>query len=117
MKTLSLLLLLGLLAGCGGIRSTIGIDPGEQFVLGGSQKGAFTARLVNLGAVPVEVAERLVDGTTTHRATLAPEQSATLTFADGSAALLVNRSGRAASVRGVITGDTRLGMAYTPADG
>jgi len=117
MRQLCLLLTLLLVAsGCSTIRSTIGIDPGETFVLGGKQEGAFRAQLMNVGEVAVEIAQRTASGDTLVLATLAPGQSVDQPFPAGSAALLINRSGRAASIQGVISGDTNLGMRYTPAE-
>ena len=112
---LSLLAALALvLSACGTIRSTIGVAPGEQFVLGGEQDGAFTASLANVGAVAVDVAERTAEGETRVIATLPPGETTEARFAPGSAALLINRTEREARVRGTIRGDTDLGMRYTP---
>ena len=105
------------LSACGTIRSTIGIGPGEQFVLGGGQEGAFRVELLNTGPVPVVVAERSASGVTVPRDTLAPGDAVRASFAAGSAALLINASDREAEVRGVVRGDTDLGMRYAPVGG
>ncbi|MEM1055808.1 MAG: hypothetical protein AAGI52_09785 [Bacteroidota bacterium] len=107
-----------LLTGCSTIRSTIGIPPGETFVLGGGQDGAFSAELLNVGDVTVGVSEVTVTGDTLALSTLAPRETARVPFAAGSAALLINANDREASVQGVIRGDTgSLGMRYVQADG
>lgn len=111
---LSALVLLA--SGCGTIRSTVGIDPGETFVLGGGQAGAFSAELLNVGTVSVGIAEVLASGDTLVVATLASGEGTRARFAAGSAALLVNRSAREAAVQAVVRGDTNLGMRYTPVD-
>jgi len=113
--TLSLLAL-AVLAGCSSIRSTIGIDPGEQFVLGGSQKGAFTAELLNVGPESVRIYEATAEGDTFLVTTLAPGRAARALFAAGSAALLANPSSQEASIKAVVRGDTNLGMRYVPVD-
>lgn len=105
-----------LLAGCGAIRSTVGIGPGEQFVLGGAASGAFSAELLNVGRVAVEVAEVTAAGDTLVRAVLRPDSTAVARFGTGSAALLRNRSDQEAAVQAVIRGDTALGMGYVPVD-
>ena len=112
----SVLAALALVAGGCATTTTIGIDPGEQFVLGGGQAGAFEARLVNQGRVTVGVAELTAAGDTVYVADLAPGEATAATFAVGSAALLINRSTGGAVVRGRIRG-SGLGMRYVPVDG
>lgn len=115
MNRISLLALaVAVLSGCSSIQSTIGIDPGEQFVLGGSQEGAFTAELLNVGPESVRVSEATAAGDTLLITTLAPGRAARASFPAGSAALLANPSRQEASVRAVIRGDTNLGMRYVP---
>ncbi|GAB5537234.1 MAG: hypothetical protein Rubg2KO_34830 [Rubricoccaceae bacterium] len=117
MKTTILsLLALAILAGCSSIRSTIGIDPGEQFVLGGEQEGAFTAELLNVGPESVDIYEATADGDTLLITTLSPGRAARASFASGSAALLANPSRQEASIQAVVRGDTNLGMRYVPVD-
>ncbi|GGG41477.1 hypothetical protein [Hymenobacter glacieicola] len=113
---LGLLLLLGSLfsAGSGGVNSGLLIEPGKQFVLGGSQPGAFKVVARNVGKVPVEFKERPRGGGIFGRAMLAPGQSATLRFMAGSSAVLLNPSAQQANVKLHITGDTRLSMGYEP---
>ena len=101
-------------AGCATV-TTIGIDPGEQFVLGGGQAGAFEVRLENPGLEPVRIAEVTLSGDTTLVAVLGPGESVTATFSPGSAALLVNRGTREAVLRGRIRGSA-LGMRFAPVD-
>ena len=112
-----LLLFLAVAAtGCATV-TTIGIEPGEQFVLGGRQGGTFQAQLENRGEGPVRVAEVTATGDTVLVAELAPGASATATFSEGSAALLINRGAQQATIRGRIRGGGTLGMRYTPVGG
>ena len=112
--TLTLLLPLGAVLALGGIHSHVTIKAGEQFVLGGQQRGAFRVAAKNVGAVPVEIRERPQGGGTFGKATLAPGQSGALKFAAGSTAVLLNPSRQPANLTLSITGDTRLGMTYEP---
>ncbi len=90
------------------------IEPGEQFALGGNQRGAFVVKARNRGPVPVRVAERLAAGNTLERAQLAPGQTLTLRFGAGSTALVRNGSPRRAELSFKLSGDVRqgLGMRY-----
>ena len=98
----------------GPIRSRTLIAPGQQFVLGGQQQGAFSVRLRNSGPVPFSVAERRVDGMIRECGQLAPRQAATLSFRSGSAALVRNSSSVQAEFDANITGHytKRLNMGY-----
>lgn len=86
-------------------------------MLGGGQGGAFSVELLNVGAAPVDVVEVTRSGDTTVVSRLGPDASTQARFAAGSAALLRNHSGRDATVRAVVRGDTDLGMRYVPVDG
>ena len=108
------LLLLPLLALAGTIHSSLLIEPGKQFILGGDQRGAFKVAAKNVGTVPVEIRERPKGGGMFGKVTLAPGQSGVLKFAAGSTAVLLNPSATKANVDLTITGDTRLGMTYEP---
>ena len=101
-------------AGQSGIHSHLLIEPGKQFVLGGSQPGTFKVVARNVGPVPVEFKERPRGGGIFGRSTLAPGQQATLRFLAGSTALLLNPSGQQAELKLHVTGDTRLSMGYEP---
>ena len=96
------------------ITSQTVIDAGKQFVLGGSQRGAFRVAAHNVGPVPVSVAERHPDGTITERGQLAPDGRATLDFGRGAAALIRNLGERQAKLDFKISGDVsfRMGMGY-----
>lgn len=114
MRTLFLLLAVTLTA-CGTIRSQIEIDPGDQFVLGGNQRGAFSVELTNVGQGAVDVLEVDADGDTVWVARLVPGASASTWYRPGTAALLVNRSKEPTAVQATIRGDTNLGMVYQEA--
>lgn len=113
--TLTLLLPLGAaVLALGGITSHTSIKAGEQFVLGGQQRGAFRVKARNSGPVPVSVAERRADGALQERGRLEPGQRADLAFAAGSAALVRNLGERQAELDVVISGDAsfKMGMGY-----
>lgn len=94
----------------GNIHSDLFIEPGKQFVLGGEQRGAFKVAARNVGKVAVEINERPAGGTLTRKANLKPGQQATLRFAAGSAAVLVNPTGTKANLDLYITGESGLSM-------
>jgi hypothetical protein len=96
------------------LNSNLFIEPGKQFVLGGSQPGAFKVVAKNVGKVPVEFKERPRGGGIFGRSTLAPGQSATLRYMAGSSALLLNPSNQKANLLLRVTGDTNLSMGYEP---
>lgn len=116
---LTVLLALGLLAtlasGYGNIHSHLLIPPGQQFILGGDQPGAFRVRGRNVGPVLVEVRERQRNGQLLYRAALPPGERATLSFAPGSTALLRNASERKAVLDLDISGRSPGRMTYEPA--
>ncbi|QNH60889.1 hypothetical protein [Hymenobacter sediminicola] len=97
-----------------GIRSGLRIEPGKQFVLGGSQLGAFKVEAHNVGKVSVEIKERPRGGGIFGKTTLAPGARGTVRFMAGSSALLLNPSKEEASLNLTITGDTKLSMGYEP---
>lgn len=90
------------------------IEPGKQFVLGGSQRGSFRVAAHNVGPVAVSVAERGSDGTLTERGRLEPGARATLNFGRGAAALVRNLGQREAKLDFKISGDVSfsMGMGY-----
>ncbi len=98
----------------GDIISQTFIEAGQQFVLGGQQRGAFRVAAHNTGPVPVSVAERQADGTVQERGRLEPGQRVALAFGAGSAALVRNLGGRRAVLEFRITGSASsgLGMRY-----
>ncbi|SMC00501.1 hypothetical protein SAMN00120144_1255 [Hymenobacter roseosalivarius DSM 11622] len=96
----------------GDLHSDLYIEPGKQFVLGGSQPGAFRVVARNVGSVPVEIKERPRGGGIFGKATLVPGQKATLRFLPGSSALLLNPSDQKAHLDLHVTGDTKLSMGY-----
>ena len=97
-----------------GIRSGLRIEPGKQFVLGGSQPGAFKVEGHNVGKVSVEIKERPRGGGIFGKTTLAPGARGTIRFMAGSSAVLLNPSGEEARINLTITGDTKLSMTYEP---
>ena len=107
-------LLLPLLVLAGGVHSSLLIEPGKQFILGGGQRGAFKVVAKNTGPVPVEIRERPLGGGTFGKVTLAPGQRGTLKFADGSVAVLLNPSAVQATLDLTISGGQNLGMTYEP---
>jgi hypothetical protein len=106
------LLALALLAGCTTLQSGLTIGPGEQFVLGGAQRGAYRVEARNVGDVPVDVAEVRAPGDTVALGALAPGARQSLRFGAGAAALLINPTDRPALLRLSVSGDTNLGMRY-----
>lgn len=110
-RTIYLLSVLSsLLVGCHRLNSLTTIQPGRRFELGGNRNGAFTARLQNVGRVPVEITERRGDGTSVAMGTFRPGRQQTVRFSAGSAALFNNPSVQPAQLRLVVTGDTDLSM-------
>ncbi len=105
----TLLTCLALLGSCG-VTSDLRIETGKQFVLGGSQRGAFRVAARNSGSVPVSVAERRPDGTIEERGRLEPGGRAELAFGAGSAALVRNLGERDAELHCEIKGDASFGM-------
>ncbi|WP_375433633.1 hypothetical protein [uncultured Hymenobacter sp.] len=94
----------------GNVHSNLFIEPGKQFVLGGEQRRAFKIAARNVGKVPVELKERPANGALVGKATLKPGQQATLRFAAGSAAVLVNTTSTKANLDVYITGESGLRM-------
>lgn len=94
----------------GNVHSDLFIEPGQQFVLGGNQRGAFKVAARNVGKVAVEVKERPADGAPFSKVSLKPGQQATLRFAAGSAAVLVNSTATKANLNLRITGEANLNM-------
>ena len=92
------------------LNSLTTIQSGKQFELGANRHGAFTARLQNVGDVPVTISERLVDGQRINRGTFQPGDQQTVRFAPGSAVLVDNSSTQSAQLRLVVTGDKNLSM-------
>lgn len=94
------------------LHSDLLIRPGKQFALGGEQRGAFKVVARNVGQVAVEFKERPAGGGIFGKGTLKPGQRATLRFAAGSTALLLNPSANTANLKLVVSGDTNLRMGY-----
>ncbi|NNF57338.1 MAG: hypothetical protein HKN04_03770 [Rhodothermaceae bacterium] len=101
-----------LLSGCVGVQSGLTLGPGEQFILGGRQRGAYRIDARNIGGVTVVVSEIVAVGDTVRLGALVPGAQLMLRFRAGPAALLQNASGRVAHLKLSITGDTNLGMRY-----
>lgn len=104
--------LVGLLLGCS--RSTLNslttIAPGGQFELGSNHHGAFTARLRNVGPVPIAISERRPNGTTDALGTFQPGRRETVWFSPDAGVLISNPSTQPAQVQIVVTGDKNLAM-------
>ncbi|UOQ67833.1 hypothetical protein [Hymenobacter volaticus] len=94
----------------GNVHSDLFIEPGKQFVLGGNQRGAIKVAARNVGKAAVDVKERTAAGPLFSKATLKPGQRATLQFAAGSAAVLVNATDTKANLDLRITGEAGLNM-------
>lgn len=113
MKRYTLLLVLAtvlLATSCNRLGSLTTIQTGKQFELGGNPHGAFTARLQNVGDVPVTITERRIDGQRLDRGKFEPGDQQTVRFAPGSAVLIDNAAGQPAQLHLVITGDKNLRM-------
>ncbi|OGX91360.1 hypothetical protein [Hymenobacter coccineus] len=104
---------LAALLACGGITSHTYIKVGEQFVLGGWQRGTFRVKARNSGPVPVSVAERRTSGAVQERGRLEPGQDAALACGAGSALLMRNLGDRTAEIDAKITGDASFSMGMT----
>ena len=100
------------LAGCSAFHSDLTVPPGETFLLGGDQKGAFTARASNIGAVTVTLAQRGKTGAINELGALLPGKTQTLTVQLGSAALVRNRTTQAARLSVYLTGSVPQSMTY-----
>ncbi|AYA36756.1 DoxX family protein [Hymenobacter oligotrophus] len=99
----------------GTVHSDLFIEPGKQFVLGGSQEGTFKVEALNKGKVPVEIKERPRGGGIFGKATLQPGARASLRFTAGSAAVLVNSStNQQANLALTITRGEGLSMTSEP---
>jgi hypothetical protein len=103
-------LLLATVAWAGPVFSDLFIQPGEQFVLGGGQKGEFKVQAHNKGRVAVKITERFKFGGTEEKGMLKPGGRATLSFGNGSSAIILNSSDQKANLGLKITGTTDLGM-------
>jgi len=112
------LLLVPVLVGArpaGSVHSSLFIEAGKQFILGGGQRGEFRVVAKNVGTVPVEFKERPRGGGIFGKATLAPGQQAVLRFGAGATAVLLNPNRRQAHLDLTITGDNQqLRMDYEP---
>ena len=109
MRCFSLALLLPVLA-FGPIISPTYSKVGEQFVLGGQQRGASRVKVRNSGPVPVSVAERRADGAVAERGRLELGQRAVLALGAGSAVVVRNLGDRLAKLDAEISGDTSSGL-------
>lgn len=94
------------------LTSATTIPPGKTFNLGGTENGAFSAWVRNVGSVVVAVSQRQADGRVTALGQLQPGDRQTLTFTAGSTALFVNASSREANLYLELVGDTNLKMGY-----
>jgi uncharacterized membrane protein YphA (DoxX/SURF4 family) len=104
-------------AGCSfdHLHSDLTIEPGKQFLLGGTQRGAFKVVAKNKGTEVVEIKEQLRNGGTISKATLKPGRQGVLRFAQGSAAVLLNLGTTDARLDLTVTGDNdNLRMATEP---
>lgn len=97
------------------LNSSLQIDPGQTFELGGGQKGGFTVTGRNVGPVAVVVLGQRPGAKPVERGTVAPGGAVDAAFAPGEMALLRNTSGKAmARLKLKVTGDTSsLGMTYS----
>jgi len=96
------------------VRSHVFIGVGQQFVLGGDQRGAFRISAFNSGLVPVSLGERRTDGSVRECGRLEPGKSARLNFAAGAAVLMRNLGPKPAELKVEIKGATTDVMKYEP---
>jgi uncharacterized membrane protein YphA (DoxX/SURF4 family) len=97
------------------LHSDLTIEPGKQFLLGGTQRGAFKVVAKNKGTVAIEIKERPLGGGIFGKALLKPGQRGVIRFAAGSGAVLLNANSVAANLDLTVTGDTgALRMNYEP---
>ena len=101
-----------LLAGCRTLHSDLTVPPGEIFLLGGDQNGAFTARASNIGAVTVTLAQRGKTGAINELGALLPGKIQTITVQPGNTALVRNRTTQAARLSVHLTGSVPQSMGY-----
>jgi hypothetical protein len=103
-------------AAAGVINSSLQIDPGQTFELGGGQKGGFVVTGRNVGPVAV-VVYGLAEGARApvERGTVAPGAAVDSSFGPGEQALLRNTSTmQMARLKLKVSGDTAaLGMTYS----
>ncbi|MEM1041994.1 MAG: hypothetical protein AAGI91_05130 [Bacteroidota bacterium] len=104
------------LTGCGATNSTVNIEPGEQFVLGGGSGSAFRVQVQNLGPGPITVRSRSAGGEVSDLAVLEPDEQETVRFPARASALLSNASEFATQVAVRIWSVGRLGMGYDPVE-
>ncbi len=100
------------LAGCRAFHSDLTVPPGEIFLLGGDQNGAFTARASNIGAVTVTLAQRGKTGAINELGALLPGKIQTITVQPGNTALVRNRTTQAARLSVHLTGSVPQSMGY-----
>lgn len=112
-RRLLVLVLVPFMAACGSLNSSISIEPGKAFRLGGGQAGEFVVRGRNTGPVPVTVFSELA-GKRDSILTLAPGAPVDARFPAMATAVFSNASSTAtATVAVKVTGDTdALGMRY-----
>lgn len=99
----------------GTINSSLQIDPGQTFELGGGQDGGFVVTGRNTGPVAVVVLGQAPGGKPMERGTVAAGGNVDATFGPGEMALLRNTSAKeTARLNLKISGDTSsLGMTYS----
>ena len=100
-------------AGCGPTYSSLTLEPGARFVLGGPGDGAFRVELQNEGAAPITLAEQTPDGESVALGVLEPGEARSAQFGAGSAAVLTNGSDVEGRVNAEIRGGGDLSMSTT----
>ncbi|MBO0931470.1 hypothetical protein [Fibrella aquatilis] len=112
MKTLlSAVAIVLLLTQCSSLMSRTTVPPGKEFELG--SKNGFTARVENVGTVPVTVSERQADGRVTQLGQFKPGDQQRFDFAAQSTAVFVNATIHPAELKIVVNnGDKNLTMKY-----
>ena len=98
------------------IRSGLRIPAGEQFILGGGQKGGYFVTAENIGKADVTIYAREKDGKVTKIVDVPVGSTAKHQFKPGQACVLVNKTKEKASLKVTATGDTNLGMRYEVAN-
>jgi hypothetical protein len=109
---LILLLALPLFGAMPAFESNLGIPVGQQFVLGGYQKGKVNVKLNNTGVSAVELRVRDQEGNYTGTDTLRPGQEKSLQFPPQTAAVLRNLGKFRAEVHVKGGSSANLGMGY-----
>jgi len=95
------------------LHSGLSVPAGEQFVLGDNPHGRFSVRVVNVGAVAVDLAIQ-EQGEVVSSSTLAPGERTRAQFSAAQMAVFVNTETQDATLSVDVTGAIGLSMGCTP---